>query len=212
MKKFLLIIAVVALCLSIVACDGKNGDDQTTEKQNNSQAVEASKGQEKQTEETSKEQEAQSDEGLSVDSSTEAKDSHVVVSSTKTELKAGDEFTLTVSVKNNPGIWAFMFELPINTEVLEFVSADISESICTMFGVCDYDKTTSSYKFNGLSSSPLANITADGTVVTITLKVKDNVTAGEYLISANPDAENIINVDGDFVEFAGASISINITK
>ncbi len=196
MKKFLLIIAVVVLCLSIVACGGKNGADQTTNEQNNNEIVE-----------TTKEQADQSGE-----TSTKAEDACMIINSTKTELSGGDEFTLTVSIKNNPGIWAFMFELPINAEVFEFVGADISESICTMPAVCDYDESTSSYKFNATHSSFFDNLTADGTMATITLRVKDSAAAGVYSISANPDAENIINVDGDFVVFSGASISINVAK
>ena len=189
MKKILLITLVVALCVSIVACGGKKVADQTSNEQNK-----------------------QTDEVTSAESSSKAEGSRMVISATKTELKAGDEFTLTLSIKENPGIFSFAFELPINEAVFEFVSADTSASVCTMFGVCDYDKTTSSYKFNGFNSSPLENLKVDGTIVTITLKVKEDANAGAYSISANPDAENIINVDGDFVEFTGASLSVNVTK
>ena len=195
MKK-ILIVAVVILCLSVVACGGKNGADQTTNEQNHGQIAETTQGHSDQT----------------GDSSTEAEVACMVISSTKTDLNVGDEFTLTVSIKNNPGIWAFMFELPINTEVFEFVSADISESICTMPAMCDYDDSTSSYKFNASHSSFFDNLTADGMLVKITLKVKYSAEVGTYSIAAKPDAQNIINIDEKLVEFAGASILLNITK
>ena len=187
--------------MSIVACGGKNVADQTTNEQNNSQIVETTKG-----------ENIKSDEATSGASSTEAEAACMVINSTKTDLNVGDEFTLTVSVKNNPGIWAFMFELPINTQVFEFVSADISESICTMPAMCGYDDSTSSYKFNASHSSFFDNLTADGTIAAITLRVKDSAVAGTYSIHANPYAENIINVDGNCVEFAGASVSLNVTQ
>ena len=201
MKRILLIITVVALCMSIFACGKKNGADQTSDKQNNSEVVETTKDQGKQT-----------DEDTSNESSIESKEACVVISSTKTALKVGDEFTLTVSIKDNPGIFAFAFELPVDNKAFEFVSADTSASVCTMLGVCDYDESTSSYKFNGFNSSPFENITADGTIVTITMKVKDSAAAGTYTMSATPDAENIINVEAELVEFASASISLNVTK
>ena len=198
MKRFLLI-ALVALCLCIVACGGKLGDNQTTNEQDSNKEVENNNG-------------SRPDESVSGDSSAETEVGIVVIDSTKNELAIGDEFTLTVSIKNNPGIFAFAFELPVDDNIFEFVSADTSSSICTMFGICDYDEISSMYKFNGLNASPLENLTSDGVIVTITLKVKDSAEAGEYLLSAKPDLENIINVDGNLVTFNGADISIVVTR
>ena len=196
MKKFLLV-TFVALCICMAACGTRNGTDQTTNNQ---------------VHETTEEQNKQTDETVSGDSSSEAQDACMLINSTKTELKAGEEFTVTVSIKNNPGIWAFAFELPIDDQVFEFVSADTSVSICTMLAICDYDESTSSYKFNGLNPSLEENLTVDGTIVTITMKVKDNAAAGTYTIFATPDAENIININAELVEFASASISLNVTE
>ena len=198
MKKILLI-ALVALCLCIVSCGGKLGTNQTPNEQESNSAAENNNG-------------SRPDEVVSGDSSTEAKAGVVILDSTKNDIAIGDEFTLTVSIKNNPGIFAFAFELPVDDNIFEFVSADTSSSICAMFGICDYDETTSVYKFNGLNTSPLENLTTDGVIVTITLKVKDNAEVGEYRLSAKPDAENIINVDGNLVAFNGADISVVVTR
>ena len=96
--------------------------------------------------------------------------------------------------------------------MFEFVSADTSASICTMLGVCDYDESTSSYKFNGFNTSPFENLTDNGVIVTITLRVKDGVDTGAYMLAAIPDAVNIINIDGNLVEFSRADISLNIIR
>lgn len=200
MKKFLLIFIVV-LCLFIVACGGKNGAGQTTDVDNNNQVIE-----------TTEDQNNQTNENVSGDSSTTRNAPCMIIDSTHDELKEGDTFVLTLSIKNNPGIFSFAFELPVDDKVFEFVSADTSASICTMLGVCDYDATTSSYKFNGFNPSPFENLTADGTIVAITLRVKDGAETGAYTLAAIPDAINIINIDGNLVEFVGADISLNITK
>ena len=163
------------------------------------------------TEEETTEEETTEEETTEVET-TEVDDesARVVLKASKTELKSGEEFSVTVYIKNNPGIYSFTFKLPIDNGVFEFVSASTKESLCSSFGICSYDESALSYKFNGYSSSAFKNITDDGEIVTITLKVKDSASAGKYTLKLNPDHKNIINVNSQLVVFEGAELVINI--
>ena len=136
----------------------------------------------------------------------------VVIESSKTDLIPGDEFTITISIKNNPGIFSFTFALTIDNNVFEFISSSTKDSLCASFGICKYDEDSRSYKFNGYGPSIFENLSDDGKVVTITLKVNENVVPGQYALSINPDHKNIINVDGNLVEFKGSIITISVSK
>ena len=135
---------------------------------------------------------------------------HVEIEASKTQLAPGEEFSITVSIKNNPGIYAFAFSLPVNETVFEFVSATTTDSVCKSFGICKYDTSVSTYKFNGFSSSPFNNVTDDGKIVTITLKVNSNASAGKYTLQINLDNKNIINVDSALVSFRGSSKTFDV--
>ena len=115
---------------------------------------------------------------------------------------ANNNVKITVRLENNPGVWGVAFALPIDSEIFEFVSADTSESVFKQFGICGYDETTSEYKFNGYNNSLMSNVTADGTVVVITLKVKDGVEAGEYKLQSVLSEKDIINANGNRVSLA----------
>lgn len=132
----------------------------------------------------------------------------VIVKNTK--ATAGDNVQITISIENNPGIWGTAFRLPIDTEVFEFVSADTNGSIFSQFGVCGYDEAAKAYKFNGYNRDLMNNITEDGTVVVITLKVKDGVEAGEYKLSAKLSERDIINADGAMVSFASVEGTVEV--
>ena len=124
---------------------------------------------------------------------------------------AGGTVKITVSIENNPGIWGTAFSLPIDTEVFEFVSADTNNSVFKQFGICGFDEAKGAYKFNGLNSS-FNDITGDGTVVVITLKVKENVEAGEYKLSAKLNERDIINANGEVVSFASVEGTVTVAE
>lgn len=107
-------------------------------------------------------------------------------------IKAGREFTVTARLANNPGLWAIAFELAIDPEVFEFVKADIDSSIFKRFGSCGYDTTTNSYKYNSMSLSDFENVTVDGTLVTLTLKVKENAELGRHMLYVDIYDENTL--------------------
>lgn len=133
----------------------------------------------------------------------------LVVTPSKEEVKAGKEFTVTVSLANNPGIGSIAFVMPIDVEKFEFVSADTKSSICPKLGMCDFDTTANAYKFNGLGDG-LVDVTADGVLVTFTLKAKADAKLGSYTISANIDAQNTTGTFEGLVEVKNGSASVKI--
>ena len=84
--------------------------------------------------------------------------------------------------------------------------------MCASFGICSYDESALAYKFNGYSSSAFNNITDDGEIVTITLRVKDSASAGKYTLTLDPDHKNVINVNSQLVVFEGAELVLNISN
>ena len=197
MKKSILILLVVC-CLLLVSCVRSGINGQTTDSELSSTEAKAEVG--GVTEDSAN--------GDTIDDSIPS----LVLSSTSTNLKSGDEFTLTIEMKNNPGIFALTLELPIDSSVFEFVSSDTKQSICPWLGICNYDESSSIYKFNGYNTSPVENLNDNGILVTVTLKVKESAKAGEYSFFANPDSRNIINVDAEEVAFERAHISVKVSK
>ena len=121
------------------------------------------------------------------------------VTSSGQVLGRGDTFSLTVELKKNPGVWAVCFTLPIDDRAFEFVSADPSASILPIGGVEGYDHTTGAFKFNRFGSSFFDNVTKDGLLTVITIRVKDDAPAGVYTLTVTSDDVNTINVSGNSV-------------
>ena len=130
----------------------------------------------------------------------------LVVTPSKEEVKAGKEFTVTVSIANNPGFGAIAFTMPIDTNAFEFVKAETAGTICPQLGMCSFDADNSEYKFNGLGDG-LVDVTADGLLVTITLRAKAE---GDYTFSTIVDAENTVGTFDGFVAVANGSASVKI--
>ena len=220
MKKFLLILFVVS-CIVFVACTSGSTAEQTTAEQTptieeQTPTVEGPTAEsEKPCESSAELDEITTDKPQEATTTEEIIDPNApctVLDVTATELSAGDEFTFTVSINNNPGIFSFTFEIPIDNEVFDFVSASTEESICSSFGMCGYDTTSSSYKFNGYGESLFENLEENGQLVSVTLKVKDNAEAGTYLISVILSDKNIINVDAQKVAFRGTGIQVIVSE
>ena len=129
---------------------------------------------------------------------------------TSTEALVGETFKLTVSIENNPGIWGLAFELPIDTDVFEYVGDDASGTIFGELGVCGYDPYTSAYRFNGFNSSLSSNITADGKVVEIILKVKDDAPVGEYDVIPEVIAKDTIDSNYNRISFAAVGGTVTV--
>jgi hypothetical protein len=127
-----------------------------------------------------------------------------------TSALVGQEIDVTIDATINEGIWSMAFELPIDPDVFEFVSADMSNSIFSQVGVCGFDKTTNSYKFNAYNSSFINNVITGGELVTIKLRVKDDAPEGKYELVLKLNERNIINVDQEKIEFCSEDGAVKV--
>jgi len=130
----------------------------------------------------------------------------------KETVSRGDEFSVTVNLKNNPGVWSIAFEIPIDENMFEFIEADTSTSIFSQFGVCKYDETTQSYKFNAYHTDLFSDVTKNGTLVILTLKVKDDARLGSVEFSALADEENIVNCNEEKVTIQTNNVLLTVQE
>ena len=83
------------------------------------------------------------------------------------------EIVLDIIIDNNAGIWGLNFELPLNSAQFEYISCDVSNSI---FKNCDVNVVERNEKqvisFNGNGIDTENNITTNGVVLSIKVKVK----------------------------------------
>ena len=137
-----------------------------------------------------------------------AADAALTVTPSTATVKAGEKFTLTVAIENNHGFYAIAFAMAIDENVFEYVGNSKDDSVCEQFGVLGV--TGGEFKFNGLSADAFTNITADGTLVTITLQAKEDAVVGEYSFDACVDAKNTVDTDGAEVAIANGACVVNI--
>lgn len=116
------------------------------------------------------------------------------VTPSATAVRPGDTFTLTVALKNNPGLWAIMFTIQLDTDAFEYVSADTANTLFPESGAITgmVESTPGLFKCNRTNGSDTTNITEDGELVTITLKAKAAATLQAYTLEAKVDAANTI--------------------
>ena len=123
---------------------------------------------------------------------------------------AGGIVDIKVSIKNNPGIWSMAVDMPIDTNIFEFVSADVKNSVFDSIASSAYDESAGSYKFNGYYSDYFNDITDDGVVFVVSLKIKEDVESGEYELAIKLLENQIVNSDVENVKFYSANGSINV--
>ena len=129
---------------------------------------------------------------------TAAEEATIVVSDV--EGKAGDTVSVTVSIKNNPGIVSARLRLGYDANALELVEA------------VNGDFAAAGYSYGEVENNPfainwcLATLKVDDTselLTTLTFRIKDGATAGEYPLTLTIlDPEDFYNVAWDTVEFA----------
>ncbi|MGM9637462.1 MAG: cohesin domain-containing protein [Eubacteriales bacterium] len=120
--------------------------------------------------------------------------------------KAGDQVTVTVTIGNNPGIVGFLLEVDYDTDALELVSA--SEGV---FAGITFSQTLDTDPFGILWCNSLdADSTANGTVATLTFRVKEFAPIGNTVISVSVDEENVFNSKLENVAFQTVSGSVTV--
>lgn len=140
----------------------------------------------------------------------------LVVTPSSETVKVGREFTLTFTVKNNTGLSAIAFDMPIDTNVFEFVEATSEGMIFINIGFCEMDSEGTAFKFLATSNGR-SNVTADGFLAKLTLRAKEDVALGNYAFSATIDKNNTLVTVGEGSDIsevaatvANASTSVKI--
>lgn len=100
-----------------------------------------------------------------------------VASITSASAKAGEEVTLTLSIKNSPGIAGTQFYIGYDSNIMSYVSAKAIDT--NFFAAFSPEAGANPVKVVTANLS-LNNIKGDITVAEITFKINDNAKAGEY--------------------------------
>ena len=140
-----------------------------------------------------------------------------VVTIDDVDAVAGEEFTVTIDISENPGIIGATFAVNYDADVLELVSATAGN-----FANESEEKdgaVLANYNFGPTENSPFIitwvdalaeeNVDTNGVFVTLTFKVKANAAEGSTEISVT--AEEIFDKDFNDVEFTVDSAIVNIT-
>ena len=111
----------------------------------------------------------------------------------------GETFDVEISLKNNPGIISAMLKLEYNNTYLELTNiSDKGELGASVFG---NNKLAIPYKMNWNDDAGYENITYNGTIATLTFRIKDDTPIGTYPIIISYDYGEIYNVDLAPVDF-----------
>ena len=117
---------------------------------------------------------------------------------------AGDEISVKVYVKNNPGFMYMKVRMYYDPSVLEFLGAENGTVSTDAFEIgAKTGDLMEAFIWNTSSDA-----TGDGLLVTLKFKVAENAEVGEYSIKASP--VEAYNYNEDEVTFVGVSSSINV--
>ena len=112
----------------------------------------------------------------------------------------GQQFTVAVEIKNNPGIASAFLNIAYDESVLTLVEVKDTGLIS---GGMHSSALTSPYQLSWLNGTLTKDITDDGVIANLVFKVADNAELGDYSIRLSYDYDNydIINVDMEPVQF-----------
>ena len=137
------------------------------------------------------------------------------VTPSATELQPGDEFTLTVAIAENPGIWSVNFSVELDHDAFEFVSAAlaIDARLELPYGEKGFDDYEDNYlyKFNGASMDTQNNFTGTIELVTLTYKVADDAKLSDYSVDVTIDPVNTIDVDSNQVPATVNTVTLTLS-
>ena len=136
----------------------------------------------------------------------------------KTAVKAGDEFTLTVNVDSNPGIYGCLYTITYDNTKYYPVSYEKGASFnqgSILCGLLDQterepdkeNKLTMMY----YNSNPNENITTTGVFTKVKFKTVEDID-GAIDIKVEPSQSDIINVNGQQVTAEGDTATVNIVN
>ena len=113
---------------------------------------------------------------------------NATASITDATAKAGDEITLTLAIKNSPGVAGTQFYVGYDSNVMSYVSAKAVNA--NFFAAMSPEAGANPVKVV-TANLGLNNIEGDITVAEITFKINDNAKAGEYDVSLSSVALNL---------------------
>ncbi len=128
-----------------------------------------------------------------------------VVSSVKGT--AGSTVSVTLSLKNNPGIVAAKVKLAFDTKVLTLKEVKDAGVLGSAMHTPSLNSPYTLYWFNGTATE---NYTVNGVAATLVFEIKDSAAVGHYAVTASTDSENIYNADMDEVEFITVSGEVEV--
>lgn len=100
----------------------------------------------------------------------------------KATANPGDTITVTISIKENPGLTTIAVYAKYDTSAFEFVSKSVGSLLAENTAVQD---TAGSVGFDLGDDMATTNVTSTGTIATFVLKVKEGIYNGNYSISIN---------------------------
>lgn len=132
------------------------------------------------------------------------------------ETVAGEEVVVNISIVNNPGITLGEFYVRFDTEALELVSMKAVGGEGWLWDA-KCNKTAMKFAFMAEAEDPETGdamegytLTGDAVLLTLTLKVKENVKPGTYEIVADVDGNSFIGDETNDlivgVKFSGAVV------
>ena len=134
-------------------------------------------------------------------------DGSLTVSADKSAAERGDTVTVSVSL-TNPGLVVLQFNVLFDTDVFELVSKNDGGTLPVISAVNDTTAGKAGfYQGNDLATS---NLTANGVVGTVVLKVKDAAPGGNSTISTEIVNAYDYNVDNVTVTTGSATVRIDV--
>ncbi len=130
-----------------------------------------------------------------------------------TKVTAGDEFTLTLKISDNPGIVALRTYLDYNDKYFEVVGVKDHGLIGELVSPEESDESP----YTIFCTDPLSedDIDDDGKLVTITFSSKSSTPAGKYDFELSSEKADILNTDldklGKEFKFDGAVVTVSKT-
>ena len=127
-----------------------------------------------------------------------------------TSAESGETIDVEVILSDNPGIIALSFDVEYDSERLELIKAEDGKILGTSTSLFGNDTTANPYRlcWDDLSTE---NNTGNGTVATLTFKVKEDAPSGIASVGLILNQGSTFNVDMEDVAFTTESGVINVT-
>ena len=118
----------------------------------------------------------------------------------------GSTVTVDISMKNNPGIVGFKFNVSYDKSVLTLQNAE-SVGIEAMFS-----QNLTDMPFIASWENGVKDVALNGEIVRLTFAVKENAADGSYPITVRYDADDIYNLKEENIHFAVINGSVDVSK